>query len=236
MGYRVGTVAKVYVASQAAISAHVYDGTLSVAADSSNVVQWTYTHPDIPIGTQTYGPDTPDTVYPFWCASVLHGDSTGRTSAVGTLVNFYNENDWALAAPRWQFNQITKPDGTNLLNDQPYTYFYDNVLQSFTKTYFYTNVGSSLSLGTSANPQDRYEIMAFAAESYVKALGATPNVSHGITSAVNLQSAAIWPTDSDHTAHKWHSAEFRSTMPRQRNYWKTLLSDQGFNLSATPLP
>jgi hypothetical protein len=166
---------------------------------------------------------------------LLHGDSTGRTSAVGILVNFYNENDWALAAPRWQFNQITKPDGTNLLNGQPYIYNY-NGLQGFNKTYFPTNSGTNLSLGTSADPQDRYEIMAFAAESYVKALGATPNASQGITSAVDLQSSAIWPTDSDHTAHKWHSAEFRSTMPRQRNYWKTLLSGKGFNLSATPLP
>jgi len=48
------------------------------------------------------------------------------------------------------------------------------------------------------------------------------------------QSASIWPSDSgNHSAHKWHSAEFRSSMPRQRNYWKALLSDLSFDITTT---
>jgi len=77
--------------------------------------------------------------------------------------------------------------------------------------------------------------MAFAAESYVKAFGATPNVSQGVTRSFDVRS--IWPTDSgDHKAHVWHSGQFRSNMPKQKDYWKALLGDQAFDITTTTLP
>jgi len=80
-----------------------------------------------------------------------------------------------------------------------------------------------------------HEIMAFAAESYVKAFGATPNVSQGVTRSFDVRS--IWPTDSgDHKAHVWHSGQFRSNMPKQKDYWKALLGDQAFDITTTTLP
>jgi hypothetical protein len=99
---------------------------------------------------------------------------------------------------------------------------------------------TALQLGTRADVMDHYEIMSFAAEARSKAIGATPD-QLTLNRAVNLQS--IWPADNEsvklhdglnYSAHKWHSAQFRSTNMRQKGYWQTLLGDQGFNLFTTP--
>jgi hypothetical protein len=235
-----GQIVKVYVASQAAISAHVYDGTLSDAVGSSNALQWDYNHPQIPNGMPNYGPQTAN-VYKNWTAFVLHGSAVS-SSSVGTLVNFYNENDWALSAPVWQFNQITKPDfadAPNLLWEYYYVGDFTGAPASdgFRKVGKYTNLSGEviLGLGNRTALQDRYEIMSFDSESRVKAFGATPNISQGISGSVNLQTT--WPADADnHSAHKWHSGEFRSTIQLERNYWKTLLSTDAFNIPTTTLP
>jgi hypothetical protein len=157
----------------------------------------------------------------------------GGSSTVGALVNFYNKNDYALSAPVWQFNQITKPDWRDVLNGQPYTYDYDSLLRSFGRIDI-LNSRTLLELGTNSEPQDRYEIMAFAAESRVKAFGATANTIRGVTRSVDLQT--VWgadPEGGNHKAHKWHSGQFRSTIQRQRNYWKTLLTQPGFSIMPT---
>jgi hypothetical protein len=235
-----GQIVNVYVASQSALSAHLYDGTLSTAAGSESTVQWIYDHPRFvagPInpGPLNFGPQTTN-VYRNWLAYLLNG-SASSSKAVGTLVNFYNQNDWALAAPIWQFNQISKPDWPDVLRGQPWTYAYTGDPAYFADA-FTRRSGEAIYpmfLGGRDDPQDRYEIMAFAAESYVKSFGATPNVSQGVTRSFNVRS--IWPADGgDHKAHIWHSGQFRSTMPEQRNYWKALLSDQAFDITTATLP
>jgi hypothetical protein len=237
-------IAKVYVASQAALSAHLYDGSLSTVVGSASAVQWEYNHPAVPTGTQNYGPNTPN-VYPNWFAFLLGGGG-GGSSSVGRLVNFYNANDWALSAPVWQFNQITKPDwpDTGL---QPWRYSYAGDPQTFNDLFVKTegDAGSNLTalhLGNRADPLDRYEIMAFAAESRVKAFGASANISQGVNGGVDLRGLnangeSIWPDDpGQHKAHTWHSGQFRSSIQRRQVYWKTLLSAQGFNITTTTLP
>lgn len=230
-----GQIANVYVASQAALSAHLYDATLSTAVGSASSVQWEYNHPSLPTGSRNYGPQTTN-VYRNWLAYLLNGNATS-SKAVGTLVNFYNQNDWALAAPVWQFNQITKPDWPDVFHSQPYRYGYTGDPAFFADA-FNKRSGETiypLALGTRANPQDRYEIMAFAAESHVKSFGAVPNVSQGITRSFDVRS--IWLSDGgDHKAHIWHSAQFRSTMPKQRDYWKALLGRQAFDITTGVLP
>lgn len=232
-----GKIVNVYVASQAALSAHLYDGTLSAATGSANAVQWTYAHPSLVGGPVNYGPQTPN-VYQNWCAFVLGGGS-GATSAVGSLVNFYNQNDYALAAPVWQFNQITKPDYPDRFNGQPWSYAWlqnENYPQGkFLKSQSLPLNVVDLDRGTRADPKDRFEITAFAAESPVKSFGATANLTQGVTRSIDLRS--IWPADNgDHKAHIWHSGQFRSTLPKQKNYWKALLSDQAFDITTTTLP
>jgi hypothetical protein len=174
-------------------------------------------------------------VYRNWDAFIA-GGSAVSSAVVGRVVNFYNENDYALSAPVWQFNQITKPDFADF-PDWLWEYRYAGdpsgppVNTGFRKIGRFTNPagGTPLRLGTRADPADRYEIMAFAAESRVKALGATANVQHGINGAVNLRT--LWPADDDeHKTHRWHSAEFRSTIHAQRGWWAALLSREVFNI------
>lgn len=223
----VGTtnVVDCYVASQAALPAHSYDGT--VASDLLA---------DVPLATLVIyadggHPETPN-IYPTWLAE--NGGAAGRR------VNFYNVNDFALWHDSWEANQFLKPDGLDD-PDQPWTYKYlgeINAVQDLFKRR--TPVWSEdLHLGDATIPQNRWEIMAFAAEARSRAVGAKDS-ELGMDRKVDLQT--IWPDDtglrgSDGQkwgAHKWHSAQFRSTNMRQGNYWKTLLSDRGFNLLSTP--
>ncbi len=160
----------------------------------------------------------------------------GGSKSVGSIVNFYHENDWALAAPIWQFGQITKPDYRDTLNDQPNLYDYDALVSKFGRINV-LNGRTFLEPGTRADPADRYEITAFAAESRVKAFGATPSLTQGITESINL--ATVWgadPRGGDHKAHVWHSGQFRSIMPYQKNYWRALLDSRGFGITEGVLP
>lgn len=231
-------IAKVYVASQAALPAHLFDGTLSDAVGSPNAVQWDYNHPSLPTGTRNYGPQTTN-IYRNWFAFMLNGGGSS-TSSVGALVNFYNGNDWALAAPAWQFNQITKPDWPDTNYGQPWQYAYAQDAEIFGDYFQKTqgDMGSNLTpllLGNRTDPKDRHEIMSFAAESRVKAFGATSNLTQGVTRSLNLRS--IWPANTgDHKAHTWHSAQFRSSIQKQKDYWKTLLDQPGFQIPTTTLP
>ena len=100
----------------------------------------------------------------------------------------------------------------------------------------------ALHLGDAATVQDRYEIMAFAAESYSKALGGMSG-NTGLNDAVNLAGEVdgekIWPADTSgaqrpYSAHKWHSAQFRGMNMQQKNYWKTLVGPRAFNVVPQP--
>jgi len=225
-----GRLVNTYVASQAAIPVHTYD------ASSTNLLDAIGPH-DVDASTLDFFPETPNTVYPDWLA--------GNGAAAGTRINFYNVNDFALWRDAWQLNQYLKPD-TNEVLDQPWSYHYTPSLNSpaahFIKAKTIPLTTVNLELGSQAAPQDRYEIMAFAAESYSKALGATPSAAT-LTRAVDLTlpSNAIWAPDPDpstdfrlYARHKWHSAQFRSTNMNQKGYWKFLLGPNGFNLVPTP--
>jgi hypothetical protein len=232
-----GQIVKCYVASQAALPAHCYDGSrpedLQAAAPGGSLGQFLVNAFD-----GGY-PQTPN-IYLDWLK--------GNSAAAGRRVNFYNENDFALWHDAWEINQYLKPDGI----DQPYQtwdYRYTGdktampVQDLFTKYTYSTvrhgrdivNVASptALHVGTDAAPVDRYEIMAFDAEARTKAVGATSDL-FSAADTVNLQS--IWPQQSglNYSAHKWHSAQFRSTNMRQSKYWNTLLGVKAFDLLPTP--
>jgi hypothetical protein len=214
-----------YVASQAAVPSHAYDASVA------NPML-----PDVPLATIVkYAdggyPQTPN-IYNNWL--------TENSGAAGRRVNFYNINDYALWHDVWEANQFLKPDGPDD-PDQPWTYKYtgdvETVQDLFQRT---TGVWTeNLHLGDATIMANRWEIMAFAAESRSRAVGATASPL-GMTSSVDLQ--LIWPDDTGAKgsdgqkwgAHKWHSAEFRSNNMRQGNYWKTLLGIRGFNLLTMP--
>ena len=215
-------VVKTYVASQAALPAHNYDA----AVTTPYLLQFNYHYPSGPLwalGTMNYGPDTPN----------IYGNRLTNNAAAGRRVNFYNQNDFALAAPRWCFDEITKPDYI-----PPNNYYYYNGSLSdpapwnkFKDSPIVGDTGVLVDIVTNLN--NRYKIMSYAAESYSTALGATPGIT---TFDDRLDLTAIWPADSSghsYADHFWHSAQFRGDYWQEQNYWNTLLrsGSKGFNIS-----
>jgi hypothetical protein len=208
-----------YVASQAAVPAHDYDATVT----APYLLQFTYLYPSgrlHDLGTRNYGPTTPN-IYGNWFA--------GNNGATGRRVNFYNVNDFALAMPRWGFDQIMKPDTLPLG-----TYLYTGSTNDPPpwNSFAYLPVGSGLlNMDIVNNLQDRYEAMAYAAEPRSTAFGATP----GVANTANLDLTTLWPADSSghsYADHFWHSAEFRGDNTQEQGYWHTLLfaPATGFNV------
>jgi len=223
-----GELVHVYVASQAAVPAQVYDGNITTGYPLS--------FDSLLGGAGFYGPTTPN-IYDNWMSS--NGNSTG------TRINYYNVNDFALSSLSWQYDQVLKPDSlagiyTNLTggNYSGRPYGYNGTTSNFYKTEF--NSGGStignytLNLGDAGNVtngsiDDRYEIMAFDSEPRSLPLG----IVSGNISGLSKQSLPdIWPADpldgNDYHTHPWHSAEFRFDNMNQSIYWRKLL--QAFGL------
>jgi lysozyme family protein len=128
------------------------------------------------------------------------------SAGAGTYVNFFNTNDWALAALQWQLDQNIKPDvgygydGTN--------FYYAPFL---TTTYLYF-------------PTATYTIFAYCDEARCYALGAQSGVGgvfHG--NQIELDSAPYLFG----TAHKYHSGEFRSDNAQRWQFWNEFLFQMG---------
>jgi hypothetical protein len=175
-----------------------------------------------------YGPDTPN---------IYVNRLTNNVAAVGRRISFYNQNDFALAMPRWGFDQITKPD---YIPPNNYYYYNGSVTDpapwnKFKDSPIVGDTGVLVDIVTNLN--NCYKIMSYAAESYSTALGATPTVAT-LTKNVDMTSPDnnIWPADTsghNYADHFWHSAEFRGDCWQEWNYWQSLLrsSTLGFNIS-----
>jgi hypothetical protein len=88
-------------------------------------------------------------------------------------------------------------------------------------------------------PSSQYYIMGYLSESRVYPIGASPGITFGNPAAsadVNLAQEGIWPLvkqdnidsdlspeDASYSSHRWHSGQFRMTMPEQKEYWKALM-------------
>jgi pimeloyl-ACP methyl ester carboxylesterase len=122
-------------------------------------------------------------------------------SASVNLVNFYNEDDWALATgtteivpglphieTNWEKNQIDyKPDGgiPGPIHAGTWRYFYDSSVPSTLPLQQRASVNSTVN----RNVTDSWEMKAFVARSRTKAVGAFPNGNAAFTQNVNLNSA-----------------------------------------------
>jgi hypothetical protein len=219
-------IVNTYVASQAAVPAHTYDGTLAPYSFSY-------------LGL-SYGPRAPN-IYSNWFAP--------NSLGAGRRINFSNTNDYALQRPRWELNQLLKPDQATTLG---WTYLFDGYpydnIQSYTNApddtppwdHFQKEKGfSRIYFSIVSSLTDRYEVMSYAAPSRSTALGRTSSVGN-LNGNVDLTRSVpfrVWPPDPDdqganqYSRHKWHSAQFRSSNMRQKGYWQTLLSEEGFNVA-----
>jgi hypothetical protein len=201
-----GQVVHTYVASQAAISAHFYD----VAAPAMQY--------DLGLG-----PTMPNVYGYYWRSTTTSQPHEwareGNPSymhmqylngKVGHCFNYYNENDWALTWPRWQLDQQTKPD-----SDYGYERGGFGAMRGFWRD-------RGLGATWLTFPGDRYEIFAWAAESYSYALGAQW-VAGVVSRNIDL---SVDPFNYGQ-AHKFHSGQFRGTNAARRHYWERLLIDCG---------
>jgi len=214
-------VVNTYVASQAAVTAHTYD---------TNVANYSFT---VTVGSSqfNFGPHTPN-IYGSWFA----GNNGG---GAGKVVSFYNANDYALSQLHWQLDQLFKPDQIVATPTTLWTYGYSGSPNDPAPwNHFYkTNLLASASLvnfDIVNSLTNRYEVMAYAAQSYTTALGATPATLH-LTGSIDLtrQNPQIWPPDlspNPYGAHFWHSAEFRGDYSPMQGYWSELLGTEAFNL------
>jgi hypothetical protein len=219
-------VVNTYVASQAAVTAHTCD---------TNIANYSFT---VTYGSSqfNFGPHTPN-IYGNWFA----GNNGG---GAGHVINFYNANDYALSRLHWQLDQLFKPDQVVATPITLWTYGYSGSANDPAPwNHFYkTNLLASASLvnfdivNSLAN---RYEVMAYAAQAYTTALGATPGVLN-LNRNVDLtrnSPTQIWPPDNSTTdpnkkyaVHFWHSAEFRGDYSPMQGYWSELLGAEAFNL------
>jgi len=206
-------VVNTYVASQAAVTAHTYD---------PNIPNYSFVYSPI-----SSAPTTPN-IYGNWLA--------GNSGGVGKRINFYNTNDYALQRSSWQLDQILKPDIAVLENGYLWDYDYNGATNDPAPWNHFRKSGElgggTVNFDIVNSLADRYEVMAYAAQPYTTALGATP----GITNFVNLNLTTIWPSDTSGNAyrdHFWHSAQFRGDPWQEWNYWNTLLfsPSQGFNVN-----
>lgn len=132
-------------------------------------------------------------------------------------INHYNPFDWALSFGNWQLNQALKPDV-----DYGYSVpLWDtvNIKQRFWK----------IPNRNLVFPTDRFEVFSYAAQSHGYATGqqgATGGMFN-VARSVNLFQAYGFES-----AHKGHSAQFRSTVQKRWTYWKKALEDMKINLPA----
>lgn len=118
------------------------------------------------------------------------------------FINYFNPVDWALTADIWERDQKVKPDNG----------------------YAYDPVSGFLRAGLAAVPLnfpgDTYEIFSFADEARSHALGVQANVGGPFTVSAQVDLNSRFSFGS---AHKGHSAEFRSHNALRGPYWDQLL-------------
>ncbi len=70
-------------------------------------------------------------------------------------------------------------------------------------------------------PSDHYEIFSWAADSAANALGKVGNTGEKFSGSRDVVPLLVYQGEAK--AHKYHSGQFRSTIQRRWNYWKTTL-------------
>ncbi|PLX77866.1 MAG: hypothetical protein C0614_09290 [Desulfuromonas sp.] len=208
-----------YVASQAALSASMFDGELS--SITPQLAPFTYETPDV---YSTYPGNTAG--YPYF---------EGVADRLTDLLSYYNQVDYALVAaevtsPCWETNNRTKPDG--LLR-----YDYEGSLDSYAPNSAEVGFYQLLSFNQEEQWIDwkrvlnfvehDYEIYAFGAESRSRALGAVDPVNGFVLDTESIETKgsrdlAMYGFDRFHYSH---SRQFRSNIVDENPYWRAFVHD-----------
>ena len=230
-----------WVATQAALSSSLFD---SNAVDYFTTQGRNWTHVT-PVDALAHFPLTNS---PF--------DGSAQPYMAGTKdyaryrMNFYNEGDYAVGdetsfligfgtQSAWEVNnKMNRPwqalgaDPSYGFNPAPDKRFF------FQLTHVAPNQLQEYDLDPS-NPDDRFKILAFAAQSYGRALGADPVPSY-FDAAAKLGFSPNIDLAADPTffgqGHYEHDAQFMYAIQQRWHYWQTLLSSLGFTPSPWSTP
>ena len=230
-----------YIASQAAIAAHCFDGDLtrvpdiSSIWDNTDIYRYIFQHPDAitpqlqPLAGRALAVITPN-VYSYYPGNAgldsnLQYPTAGQpymTGAIGSQkwVNYFNQNDWALDG--WITDQALKPDIFYHYRDNPGD---ESITPIANGWWFYYQIAELLPTRLLSIPEDTYEIFSFAAQARSQPLGRQP----GVMGLFNGRQVS-WDAYGD--KHPGHSAEFRSSIAQRGEYWQQLLIS--FALKAAP--
>ena len=191
-----GQVVHTYVASQAAVSADLYQsGIPEYFAD--------YTTPDVL------------SAYPATTNCYL----AGVANKAANLFSYYNEEDYALhSAPAgsWEQNNRLKPD-MNYHYEGPAT-AYDTTAQPTPSRFYYDSL-IPLDERTLTFTNDTHEIFSYAAESRGVALGVQSSLTE--FTLFDLAASPLSYTG----AHYSRSRQFRSNVLEEGAYWDKVLQD-----------
>jgi len=203
-----------YISAQAAISSHVWDKT---------TLRMTFNSP--------FELNTPNVYGYYWQSTAAlpphNWENEGRPSYMDpqympsgtTYINHYNPLDWALSYDNWQFNQVLKPD-VDYNYGWPALDFIDISLR-FWKTQ------SIPPFRNLTFPNDRFEVFSYAAQSHGYATGQQGATGGKFNVAFSVNLRGEYGFES---AHKGHSAQFRSTIQKRWTYWERALEDMQINL------
>jgi len=182
-------VVNTYVAMQAAIPSHAYDPTTYTRTNNLNYLG---------IG---YNSHAPNCYASYWTGGApCYFDGT---VGAGSYINFYNQQDWALA--RWEVDQDFKPDFQA-------GYAYDASKMKFTKNY---SIGTELDF-----PLNTCEIFAYCDTAFCYALGEQAFVGGRFQTSQQVNLDLTFGFGNTHTGH---SKEFNSDNMSQAAFWNTLL-------------
>lgn len=220
-----------YIATQAAISANVYDGgsKLKKAEQAFGKVMGLEFFDSIPLlhnfyKSLYYSITTPD-VYSNFSSDTVNAPMgpylSDNISKIGRMINFYNADDYALSYWRWPLCNVLKP--ANEPEVAGYTFDYEGNKDFYQENngdkFFYEPQGieARLTISSGSPQSDKYKIFAYIAESRVKALGTQIIGTIPSRSNINLENYGF---DSKHYSH---SKQFRSNIVSERNYWQKVL-------------
>jgi hypothetical protein len=204
-----------YIAAQAAIPSHVYDKTT-------------------PARKPAYQLEMPNVYGYYWQQGASdwppQWEIDGRPSYMDAqylpgnvnYINHYNQDDYALNDTRWPLNQDLKPAVAF-----GYHYTYQGLVGGYPDYRFIR--GPRYDQTVLNLPGDRYEIFANAADSVADALGKVGSTGGKFSRRVDVVPLLVY--DGKKKAHKYHSGQFRSTIQKRWDYWKTALDNMD---TATP--
>jgi len=177
-------VVNTYIAMQSAVPAHCYDQIADF-----RTVRWF-----LESGTPDRYANYPTNNGPCYFNGI---------AGAGSFINFYNANDWALAANHWQLDQDLKPDtGYGYVQNEDY----------FFKGFYNTELNF---------PADTYEIFAYCDEARCYAIGAQANVGGAFLPDQEIDlNASPYNFGSEHNGH---SAQFNSDNVDRYLFWEQLL-------------